>query len=32
MDDLLGVVGDWLDADATFPIESGIYPDLRPAA
>jgi putative transposase len=32
MDDLLGMVRDWLAADATFPIESSVYADLRLAA
>jgi len=32
MDDLLGMVRDWLAADATFPMESSVYADLRLAA
>ena len=32
MADLLGMVWDWLAADATFPIESDVYADLRLAA
>jgi len=32
MDELLGMVWDWLAADHTFPIESDVYADLRMAA
>lgn len=32
MTDLLGMVRDWLATDATFPIESTVYADLRMAA
>jgi putative transposase len=32
MDELLGMVRDWLAADHTFPIESDVYADLRMAA
>jgi putative transposase len=32
MADLLGLVRDWLAADATFPIEADVYADLRLAA
>jgi transposase len=32
MDDLLGLVRDWLAADWTFPVESNVYADLRLAA
>src|SRR5262245_29139753 len=32
MDDLIDMVRDWLAADATFPIESDVYADLRLAA
>jgi putative transposase len=32
MDDLLGLVRDWLAADSVFPVESDVYADLRLAA
>jgi putative transposase len=32
MDDLIGMVRDWLAADSTFPVESDVYKDLRLAA
>lgn len=32
MDDLIGMVRDWLAADSTFPVESDVYADLRLAA